>query len=71
VTATIDVDPRRCVASQTCVRIAPKHFELVDHTHARSTGAAIADDELEQLYDAEESCPTGAIRVVVTEGSSG
>jgi ferredoxin len=59
----VTVDPRRCVASQTCVRLAPDHFELTPESHAQPTRGAFAEDDLELLREAEESCPTGAIHV--------
>ena len=62
-TRSVRVDPRRCVASQTCLRIAPDHFELTSENHAIPTHASFAEADLELLYEAEASCPTGAIQV--------
>jgi ferredoxin len=63
-TISVTVDPRRCVASGTCLRIAPLHFELAADSHAVPTRPSFAEGDLELLYEAEESCPTEAIQVL-------
>ena len=62
-TIRVTVDPKLCAASQTCMRIAPGRFELAAEGYARATRAAFAHEDAELLHDAEDSCPTGAIRV--------
>ncbi len=64
----VTVDPRRCVASQTCVRAEPGLFELGPGGFSRPTRARFTEDDLPRLLEAEDSCPTGAIRVEVEEG---
>jgi ferredoxin len=66
----VTVDPTRCAASQTCIRIAPGHFELTTAQHARATQPSFPDEDLELVAEAEGSCPTGAIRVDTTSGST-
>jgi ferredoxin len=66
----VTVDPTRCAASQTCIRIAPRHFELIGAQHARATQQSFPDEELGLLAEAEDSCPTGAIRVEPTGGAT-
>ena len=60
----VTVDPNLCAASQTCMRIAPGHFELTAERHARATRPAFASEDVKLLHEVEDSCPTGAIRVL-------
>jgi ferredoxin len=63
----VTVDRRRCVANQTCLRTAPGLFELVPEGHSRPTRLEFAVADLTLLHEAEDSCPTGAIRVEIEE----
>ena len=63
----VTVDPRTCVANQTCLRTAPGLFELVPEGHSQPTRSEFAEADLPLLREAEDSCPTGAIRVETEE----
>lgn len=63
----VTVDPRKCVANQTCLRTAPGLFELVPEGRSRPTRSEFAEADLPLLQEAEDSCPTGAIRVEIDE----
>jgi ferredoxin len=67
VRVVVKVDPRKCVANQTCLRTAPGLFELVPEGHSRPTRAEFTEADLQLLQEAEDSCPTGAIRVEIEE----
>ena len=64
----VTVDPRLCVANQMCIRTAPGLFELLAEGRSQPTRSAFTESELPLLYEAEENCPTGAIRVDVEDG---
>jgi len=68
VKVVVTVDPRLCVANQMCVRTAPGLFELVPEGHSHPTRSEFTEADLQVLRDAEDSCPTGAIRVEIEEG---
>jgi ferredoxin len=62
VSVRITIDREVCIGSGSCVRLAPGVFEL-DHEEI----AVVVDAEaagLDDIREAEESCPTGAILVV-------
>ena len=61
------VDPRTCVANQTCLRTAPGRFELLPEGHSQPTRSEFTEADLPLLQEAEDSCPTGAIRVEIEE----
>ena len=63
----VTVDPRICVANQTCLRTAPGLFELLPEGHSQPTRSEFAEADLPLLREAEDSCPTGAIRVEIEE----
>ena len=63
----VTVDPRACVANQTCLRTAPGLFELLPEGHSQPTRSEFTEAELQFLEEAEDSCPTGAIRVEIEE----
>ncbi|MCH8813548.1 MAG: ferredoxin [Chloroflexi bacterium] len=62
----VSVDKERCVASQSCITIAPKAFAL--GSDGKSSARAPEAEKLETLREAAEMCPTSAI--VVEEGES-
>ena len=70
--ATISVDPDACVASSTCVLIAPQIFVLESGAGVATVELAVVDDaELIALArEAEESCPSEAILVELQEPES-
>lgn len=65
---TVTVDPGKCVASQTCVRAEPELFVAGPGGLSRPARTLFAEADLSRLREAEDSCPTGAIRVDVVEG---
>jgi ferredoxin len=67
VKVVVTVDPRTCVANQTCLRTAPGLFELVPEGHSQPTRSEFTEADLQLLEEAEDSCPTGAIRVEIEE----
>ncbi len=64
----VTVDPRRCVANQTCLRTAPGLFMLLPEGHSQPTRSDFTQTDLPSLEEAEDSCPTGAIRLEITDG---
>jgi len=67
VRVVVTVDRRACVATRTCLRTAPGLFELAPEGHSQPTSSEFTETELELLYEAEESCPTGAIQVEIVD----
>jgi ferredoxin len=66
----VTVDPDLCIGSAECVRILPSGFQI-DESRGVSVpqpGASTAD--LELLADVVRSCPSGAVRVVDTQGNA-
>jgi ferredoxin len=66
----VTVNPRKCVANQTCQRMAPGKFELGSAGYSRPTSDSWTELDLPALREAEENCPTGAIRVEVADDVS-
>ena len=62
------VDPRACVANQMCLRTAPGLFKLVPEGYSQPTRSEFTEADLPLLQEAEDSCPTGAIRVEIEKG---
>jgi ferredoxin len=67
VRVVVTVDRRACVATQTCLRTAPGLFEPAPEGHSQPPRTEFTEADLEALYGAEESCPTGAIQVEITD----
>ena len=61
----VEVDATTCAASALCVSLAPARFRLDDGT-ARPVAEHIDPDD--DVIDAAESCPTGAISVYSADG---
>ena len=62
-TGQVTVDPELCMASGTCLALAPGLFDMGDDGTARPLpGAGAAAGEL--LTKAMTNCPTGAIRLI-------
>ncbi len=61
----VSVDKTRCVASQTCIMIAPKAFVLDED--GQSSVAAPEEELEETVRDAAAMCPTGAILIEESE----
>ena len=68
------VDKDECIACGSCGELAPEIFDYDDDGYAMNiyeddgnTGTVEVDKSLQrELIDAEESCPTGAIKVAAT-----
>ena len=63
----VTVDPRTCVANRTCLRTAPGLFELDPEGYSQPTRSEFTEADLPLLEEAEDSCPTGAIRIEIEE----
>jgi ferredoxin len=63
----VTVDHRKCMANQTCSRLAPGMFELGAAGYSRPTRSNWDEPDLPALRSAEENCPTGAVRVEVAD----
>jgi ferredoxin len=63
----VTVDPRRCVANQTCMRTAPGLFALLPEGRSQPTRSEFTEGDVPFLEEAEDSCPTGAIRLEIVD----
>ena len=61
----VQVDRERCVGSGVCESLAPEVFELDDDGVLQLHREEPADDELDDVRDAVQSCPARAL--VLTE----
>lgn len=59
--STVQVDAGRCEAIGFCVRVAPTVFALDEGPPASVVADSLSDDELDQIAEAEDLCPTQAI----------
>lgn len=64
------VDPDVCAASGTCVFLAPRTF-AIDEDAGVAHVVDQAGDPLEDVRDAVDACPTGAIALDESGGESG
>lgn len=56
------VDPERCQGHTLCSMIAPDAFELSDiDGSASAVDEVVADDQVDQVREAAQSCPEQAI----------
>ena len=55
------VDKNVCIGCGACQAIAPSVFEIEDDGLATANGD-VTDDNKEDVIDASENCPTGAIK---------
>jgi ferredoxin len=60
---TVTVDKDRCVGSATCTIVGAGSFVLNEYDRAEPTTPVSGD--VEALRQAEQLCPTGAIRVTL------
>ncbi len=58
-----NVNKDLCIGCGACQAIVPDVFELEDDGLAHCKLDSIPDDQKEDVIDASESCPTGAIEV--------
>lgn len=63
----VTVNPRKCMANETCSRLAPGMFKLGEAGYSSPTRSTWTEADIAQLRAAEENCPTGAITVEVAE----
>jgi ferredoxin len=62
----IEIDRLLCQASGTCVQLVPRVFAIAENGEYACVRNDWTNDEaqlIEQINEAEESCPTGAITV--------
>ena len=57
----VEVDRERCVGSGTCEALAPDVFEVDDDGVLVVHRPEPADDELDDVADAVQACPTRAL----------
>lgn len=60
------VDRKLCIGRAVCVRLAPGAFEMDERDKAVPLDEITSSDE--ELLDAAEACPTGAIVLEDDEG---
>ena len=63
----VTVDHRKCVASQTCIGLAPGKSRIGTAGYSTPTRDDWTEVDLAELQEAESNCPSGAIRVEVEE----
>jgi ferredoxin len=62
----IVIDRQKCIGAANCVGIAPKTFQLDKEKKVALLDAGAHDDGT--LFEAAESCPTEAIRILDDSG---
>lgn len=65
----VELDQELCIGSGECAALAPNAFSLEDANLTVTVLATAPETDLETLRDAEMSCPTGAIRIVLADSS--
>ncbi|KWX57367.1 hypothetical protein ASJ79_11615 [Mycobacterium sp. NAZ190054] len=65
----VEVDTSTCVGSTWCTTIAARAFVMGDDGKAHV--ARVEDASLDELREAEESCPVSAIRVLARTTNEG
>lgn len=58
---TAEVDATRCEAIGFCTQVAPSVFRLGDGPPVQVVAATLDDDEVDQVAEAQDLCPTQAI----------
>lgn len=61
----VTVDNRKCIASETCLGLAPGKFRIGAAGYSSPAQETWAEADLAQLREAEANCPSGAIKVEV------
>jgi ferredoxin len=56
-----------CIGSAQCVALAPEVFRLDDDGYAVLTDELLGPESIHRARDAEDVCPTGAVRVHTAE----
>jgi len=65
----VTVDPDLCIGSAECVRILPGGFRIDESRGVSVPQPAARSADLGLLAEAVRSCPTGALRVVDSNGN--
>ena len=65
----VEVDAQTCVGSSWCTTIAGRAFVI--GTDGKAHVADIEDTSLDDLQEAEDSCPVSAIRVLARTNNEG
>jgi ferredoxin len=68
--AQVTVDPDLCIGSAECVRLLPDSFQIDESRGVSVPRPAARTADLALLAEAVRSCPTGALRVVDTNGDA-
>jgi ferredoxin len=68
--AQVTVDPDLCIGSAECVRIVPSGFQIDESRGVSVPQPAASTADLGLLAEVVRSCPTGAVRVVDTQGNA-
>ena len=66
----VTVDPDLCIGSAECVRILPDGFQIDETRGVSVPQPAARSADLGLLAEAVRSCPTGALRVVDSNGNA-
>ncbi|WP_278314973.1 ferredoxin [Lolliginicoccus levis] len=66
----VEVDLELCRASGLCTAMAPDHLEVGnDHRPRRASSDLLLGDVPQELNDAVECCPMGALSIIENERS--
>lgn len=57
------VNDELCIGCGACCAVCPQIFEIGDEGFAVAKDEKINDDDLEDAKEAEDGCPTSAIRL--------
>ena len=68
--AQVTVDPDLCIGSAECVRILPDGFQIDESRGVSVPQPAARSADVGLLAEAVRSCPTGALRVVDSNGNA-
>lgn len=66
----IGIDKAKCEGTEYCVRIAPEAFRLGPDDKAQALRQDFGPATFAMLREAEQTCPTSAIRVYEDDGAS-
>lgn len=59
----VKVNKDACIGCGACAAICPKVFELNDEGLSEAKKGEVKDENKQEVRDAADSCPTGAIEV--------
>ena len=57
----VKVNNEACIGCGACASICPDVFEINDDGLSKAKVEEVQDDKKQEVADAKESCPTGAI----------